>query len=294
MSISDATQCRSALYMPASNPKVLAKGPLLQTDAVIIDLEDSVAPTAKSVAREQASSALINLDYGYRLRALRINASNTPWHADDIAAVATIKPDAVVLPKVESADDILFVSAALDQFPDTRGIAIWAMMESPLAIVNAAEIAACSQVCPRLTCLLIGNNDMARASNMPVTSDRTYLLPWLMTLVAAAKAYSLSILDGVYNDFADTVGFRAECEQGVAMGMDGKTLIHPSQLAIANAVYSPADADITQAKSVVAAFAHPDNVNAGVLQIDGRMIERLHLGMAEQLLIRAAQLAARK
>lgn len=294
MSISDTTQCRSALYMPASNEKVLAKGPLLQTDAVIIDLEDSVAPTAKSVARDQATSALNNLDYGYRLRALRINASNTPWHADDIAAVATIKPDALVLPKVETVEDIVSVSAALDQFPDTQGIAIWAMMESPLAIVNAAEIAACSQVCPRLTCLLIGNNDMARASNMPVTSDRTYLLPWLMTLVAAAKAYSLSILDGVYNDFADTTGFRAECEQGVAMGMDGKTLIHPSQLAIANDVYSPSDADVAHAQSVVAAFGHPDNVNAGVLQIDGRMIERLHLDMAEQLLTRASQLAARK
>ena len=285
--------CRSALYMPASNARVLAKGPVSRADAVIVDLEDSVAPDSKFMARKQAVQVLSEADYGFRVKALRINAAETPWYKDDISAVMKALPDAVVLPKVESATDIASLSDVLDTNSKAADVAIWAMMESTTAIVNASAIAACKNEHPRLSVFLIGNNDLARSSNMPISSDRTYLLPWLMSLVAAAKSHDIGILDGVYNDFRDLAGFTTECAQGVAMGMDGKTLIHPSQVEIANDVFAPSAADIAQARAVVAAFADPANTGAGVLQIDGRMIERLHLSMAESTLARLEKLASR-
>lgn len=285
--------CRSALYMPASNERVLGKGPVSDADAIIVDLEDSVTPDGKSTARAQAVRALSELDYGHRIRALRINAADTVWHVSDVAAVAACRPTAVVLPKVESAADVLALSRLLDEHDAVADISIWAMMESPLAVLNAPLIAASVKDCPRLSMLLVGNNDLARSAGMPVMSDRTHLLPWLMGFVAAARAHGLGILDGVYNDFADTDGFLRECQQGVSMGMDGKTLIHPSQVASANAVYAPSSEAIQHAGKVVEAFEDPHNAGAGVLQIDGRMVERLHLGMARKLLERAERLAAR-
>jgi citrate lyase subunit beta/citryl-CoA lyase len=279
--------------MPASSERVLSKGPDSDADAIIVDLEDSVAPAAKDDARQQAVSALSTFDYGHRIRALRINAADTPWFAQDIEAVLACRPSAVVLPKVESDFDVQRLSAALDRHADAGDVAIWAMMESPRAVVNAASIAASVNDCPRLALLLVGNNDLARAAGMPVTSDRTHLLPWLMTFIAAAKAHELGILDGVYNDFADVDGFRHECRQAVAMGMNGKTLIHPSQVAIANDVFLPSAEDIAMARAIVAAFADPHNAQAGVLQINGRMVERLHLGMAEKLLARVSHFTHR-
>ena len=285
--------CRSALYMPASNARVLAKGPVSSADAIIVDLEDSVAPDSKLMARDRAVQILSEADYGYRVKALRINAADSPWYRDDIDAVLAALPDAVVLPKVESANDIAKLSDALDAESKAADVAIWAMMESTTAIINASAIAACRKEHPRLSVFLIGNNDLARSSNMPISSDRTYLIPWLMTLVAAAKSHDIGIMDGVYNDFRDLDGFTIECGQGVAMGMDGKTLIHPSQVEIANNVFSPSQADIAQAQAVVAAFADSANAGAGVLQIDVTMVERLHLGMAERTLARVERLAAR-
>lgn len=285
--------CRSALYMPASVEKVLAKGPVCAADAVILDLEDAVAPDAKQLAREQALRALTHYDYGYRLRAVRINAADTRWYEADVAVVARCQPDAVVLPKVESVDDIRLLSQALDTLPDTKDIAIWAMMESPLAVLNAQSIARCVSDFPRLSLLIVGSNDLVREAGMPMSKDRTLLIPWMMTLVAAARAHGLQILDGVFNDFADVAGLESECRQGMAMGMDGKTLIHPSQIAMANEVYAPSSEAITQAQAIVAAFAEPVNAQAGVVQIQGRMVERLHLEMAQQLLARAARLANR-
>lgn len=285
--------CRSALYMPASNERALAKGATLAADAIIVDLEDSVAPDTKTAARAMAIRALSEQDYGYRLRALRINTADTEWFADDVAAALAARPDAVVLPKVETVADIARLSAALDANDDADDIAIWAMMESPLAVLNARDLALCSGQFPRLAMFLIGNNDLARAADMTISSDRSLLLPWLMNLVAAAKACSLNILDGVYNNFKDLDGFKVECEQGYSMGMDGKTLIHPSQIEIANASYSPSRQAIQRAQVVVDAFARPENANVGVLQIDGRMTERLHLHMAEELLARVARLAQR-
>ena len=279
--------CRSALYMPAVKPRVLAKGPQSAADAIILDLEDAVAPDAKAAARAEALKALSELDYGYRIRALRINGSGTEWHADDVAAAAKARPDVLVLPKVESPADIHALQNLLDEDAGTANMAIWAMVESPLAVLNAHAIAKCVQDCPRLSLLVVGSNDLAREAGMPISADRTLLLPWLMTFVAAAKAYGLSILDGVCNDFSDNARLRRECEQGAAMGMDGKTLIHPAQVAIANEVFAPSTEAIADAQSIVAAFAEPENMSAGVVKINGRMVERLHLDMARQLLERA-------
>ena len=286
--------CRSALFMPASNLRALAKGPTLAVDAIIIDLEDSVAPQNKSIAREQAVSAFNDDDYGYRLRVLRINANSTQWYADDVAVAARCAPDAITLPKVETVADIAQLSALMDKHPSLDKTRIWAMMESPLAVINASGIAESVKDYPRLAVFVVGNNDLALAAGMPVDKDRTCLMPWLMTLVASAKAFGIDILDSVYNDFADSEGFEVECAQGVSMGMNGKTLIHPSQLAIANRVFSPSADAIASAQEVVRAFALPENSAKGAISIDGRMVERLHLGMAEQLLERAHRLQSRE
>jgi len=290
--VSMAKECRSMLYMPASNQRALEKGPTLLADAIILDLEDSVGPAEKVVAREQAIHALVEFDYGYRVKALRINTAESAYYQDDVAAIAQALPDAIVLPKVESELDVLALSNDLDKIPGADAIDIWAMIESPRAILNAERIAANGG--KRLKAFLIGNNDLAKAANMPVASDRTYLIPWLMSLVAVAHTYSLALIDSVFNDFADPDGFLAECQQGVAMGMHGKTLIHPSQISAANAVYSPAEQAVADAKDCVKAFAVPENKDAGVIQLNGRMVERLHLTMAEELLKKVARLEQRK
>lgn len=279
--------------MPASNERALAKGPVLKADAIVIDLEDSVSPENKAMARLQAINAFQQNDYGYRLRVLRVNTADTQWHVDDIEAASQCHLDAIVLPKVDTADHVAQLCDVMDNYSSLRKCAIWVMLESPLAVVNASSIAACARRYQRLSMFLVGNNDMARAAGMPVQSDRTYLLPWLMSLVAAAKAHGLQILDGVYNDFADVTGFEQECLQGAEMGMNGKTLIHPSQLAAANVAYSPSEQDIESAKATVQAFSQPENAGKGAISINGRMTERLHLEMAEQLLQRVQRLSQR-
>lgn len=289
--MSATTDCRSALYMPAVNLRAMQKGPSLRADAIIVDLEDSVGPEQKEHARKQAVDAFSNRDYGYRIRALRINSADTLWHADDVLAAVDAKPDVIVLPKVETANDVVQLRRRLDQHSGCDRIELWAMIESPRAVLNATDIGSCSEY--GLSALLIGNNDLATSSNMPVSSDRTYLVPWLMQLVAVAHANSLVLLDGVYNDFADISGFQNECDQGVAMGMTGKTLIHPCQIPIANEAFSPSRSAIAEAKSIVEAFGKPENTAVGVLQIEGRMIERLHLVMAIQLLARVARISQR-
>lgn len=285
--------CRSALFMPASNARALAKGPVLAADAVIVDLEDSITPDSKAEVRDKAVQALQQNNYGYRLRALRVNAADTPWHSDDLTAAALCSPDALVLPKVECVDDVATICRAMDQHMSLANTGLWVMMESPLSVLNAADIARSVSQFPRLASFMVGNNDMARTAGIPVQSDRTHMLPWLMTLVAAAKSYGLQILDGVYNDFADITGFEAECRQGVNMGMSGKALIHPSQLEIANAAYAPSDADIKNATAIVKAFALTENNSKGAISINGRMVERLHLDIAVALLQRVERLSKR-
>ncbi len=287
-------ECRSVLYIPASNERALAKGPSLACDVVLVDLEDSVVDQAKSDARLKAISALRVLEFGYRVRALRINAIDTPWYADDIEAASQCEPDILVIPKVDAPEHIAQLSQAMDTHPGFAKTRIWAMMESPKAVLNAQAIAASSQMYPRLCALLVGSNDLALAAGMPVNASRHLLVPWMMTLVAAAKAYGLQIVDAVYNDFSDVQGLTSECNEGVAMGMNGKTLIHPSQLQIANTAFSPTQEQISIALAIVSAFAQPEHKDAGAIAIDGRMTERLHLGMAEQLLERVERLRLRR
>lgn len=279
--------------MPASNLKALAKGPTLPADAIVVDLEDSVAPSQKDLAREQAIKALTEQDYCYRLKVLRINTSDTPWFDDDVKAAAQCSPDALVLPKVETTGDIDRLSQAMDAHTSLCSCSIWAMIESPLGVVNSTAIAQSAERYQRLRMFIVGNNDLARASGMAVDADRQYLLPWIMSVVLAAKAYRLQILDGVYNDFRDTDGFIAECAQGAAIGMDGKTLIHPSQIDSANQQFSPSESELIAAQAIVDAFLLPENADKGAISIDGRMTERLHLDMAEQLLRRAVNIAQR-
>ncbi|MFK8076633.1 MAG: CoA ester lyase [Granulosicoccus sp.] len=283
----DAKDCRSVLYMPANNQRAVAKGPTLNADAIILDLEDSVGVEEKVTARSQAVKAIGGVDYGHRVKAIRINSAETVWHKEDVAAVAEAQPHALVIPKVESAEDIIAVSDLLDSMPNTDHINLWAMIESPLAVLNAKSIA--TESGNRLKALLIGNNDLAKSANMQVSSDRTYLIPWFMQLVAVAHAHSLALFDGVYNNFSDLDGFSRECEEGRAMGMHGKALIHPSQIDITNRIYSPGQDEIEQATAIVEAFSKDENQGVGVLQINGEMVERLHLQMAERLLAKVSR-----
>ncbi|MCL4144244.1 UNVERIFIED_CONTAM: hypothetical protein GTU68_027869 [Idotea baltica] len=275
--------------MPASNTRALEKGPILNADAIVIDLEDSVAPDAKPQARLNALAAL-GQDYGHKLRVLRVNDIHSTFFADDMSLLKQVQPDAVLLPKVESAQTIVDVSQMLDGLGGS--VKLWAMLETTKAVVNANSIAQSRKLCPQFNTVCIGNNDLAREAGMQVSSDRSLLVPWLMNLLLAAKAFELNILDGVYNDFKDVDGFTAECDQGAAMGMSGKTLIHPNQIDIANRAYAPSDADINRAQKIVDAFAQPENAQLGVLQIDGRMVERLHLDMALQTIEIAERIKA--
>ena len=282
---------RSALYMPASNERAVQKGPALDADVIILDLEDSVSPAAKADARALARHAFQNYDYGPRQRVLRVNAIETEWFADDMALVKELQPDAVLLPKVEQAETIFTVDSELAGVDTDNRIGIWAMLETTKAVLNAPAIASVRQRCSRLSTFCIGNNDLAKEAGMRVQSDRTLLLPWLLNLVLAAKSEQLQILDGVFNDFKDTDGFIRECEQGADMGMSGKTLIHPSQIAAANTAFSPTNEDIDNARKIVHAFSQAQNADAGVVQINGKMVERLHLHMAERTLAIAEHIA---
>ncbi len=279
--------CRSVLYMPASNARALEKGPSLQCDAVILDLEDSVAPAEKSTARVAAGQALSELDYGEKLRVLRVNGIDTAWCEEDIAVLGIAHPHALLLPKVESPEAIARLSALMDQYDTNGDVKIWAMLETPKAVLAAADIAATVAQYPRLTTFCIGNNDLAREAGMQMQSSREFLLPWLLQILVAARAHGLNILDGVYNNFNDTEGFEIECNQGAAMGMDGKTLIHPKQIAFANGAFSPNDDQINQAMAIVEVFERSENQHKGAVQLNGEMVERLHLDMALKTLAKA-------
>ena len=286
---------RSVLYVPATNAKALAKLPELACDAAIIDREVAVAPEAKLAARDavQAFFAARN-DAGAHTSpaelVIRINALSTAWGADDLLAARACAPDAILLPKVESPRDILEANDLLDDEDARPSLALWAMIETPRALLNIGAIAELGRDRgARLACLVAGTNDLVKDTGIRATADRRYLLPWLMQMVLAARAGGIDVLDGVTNDFRDLAAFASECADGAAMGFDGKTLIHPAQIAPCNAAFSPAPAELAQARDIIAAFADPANAGKGVLTIDGRMVERLHLAQAERLVARAGQ-----
>lgn len=285
---------RTVLYMPGSNPRALEKARTLAADAIIFDLEDSVAPDMKSQARQQVADAVTSGGYDPREVVIRINGFDTPWGMDDLVAAAHARPDAVLLPKVSDPDTLLRAAETLAKAgaPDT--LAIWAMIETPLAILHIDAIARLArEPGSRLAVFVLGLNDLAKDTRARLTPGRPAMLAWMMTALAAARSYGLDIIDGVYNDIADEAGFEAECLQGRDLGFDGKTVIHPNQVAIANAAFAPDALEIARAQTIVAAFTRPENANKGAIALDGRMVERLHAEMATRTLMLAQAIAAR-
>ena len=280
---------RSALYLPASNAKAVAKARTLPADVVILDLEDAVAPDAKADARAAAIAAVREGGFGKREVVIRANGLDTPWGADDLAAIALSGANAVLVPKVSSPQDVLACEAALSAAP--ASLQLWAMIETCAAVTRLDAIAALATT-TRLSLWNLGLNDLAK--DMRATRDpaRTAFQPILALAVCAARAHGVAVLDSVCNEFRDLAVFRTEAEQGRLFGFDGKTVIHPDQIGPCNEVFSPSEADLAWAQAVIAAFALPENVGQGAIKVDGKMTELLHLDQAHRLVAVAAQIAA--
>ncbi len=281
---------RSVLYMPGANERALEKAKGLDADALILDLEDAVAPDAKAEARERVCAAASSGEYGSKEVAIRVNGLATEWHAADIAAAAKVGPAAVVVPKVDSVDDVHAIERGLEAGGAPDHTKIWAMVETPVAMLHAEAIGAASD---RLTVLVMGTNDLAKELHAEHVPGRQPLLTGLGLCLLAARATGKVILDGVYNDIKDPDGFEAECLQGRQMGFDGKTLIHPSQLEPANRVWAPTDEAVEDAAALIATFESAIAEGKGVVTHNGRMIENLHVDNARRILAVAAAIAAR-
>jgi len=284
---------RSVLYMPGANERALEKAKSLPADSLILDLEDSVAPEAKSAARDNVCAAVKNGGYGRRELVIRVNAVETAWGMDDLRAAASVAPDAILVPKVSNAGDIVTVSKVLDAIAAPEKTRVWAMMETPSSVLNARFIAALgADKETRLVCLVMGTNDLLKESRARALHNRIAVVPWLAMTIVAARAYGLDVLDGVYNDFRDEAGFREECEHGRTLGMDGKTLIHPSQVVPCNEVFSPTEEEVSWSRKIIAAFEDPVNARKGVIELEGKMVERLHRVMARRTVAIAEAIAA--
>jgi len=275
-----APQLRSVLYVPGANGRALEKARELPADGLIFDLEDAVAPEAKQWARDSACEAARSGAYRSHTVAIRINAIGTPWHAADLAAAAAARPDAIVVPKVGSPEDLVGIVRALEEHGD-RQTSIWAMLETPAAVLRSAAIAAAGA---RLSVLVMGTNDLLAELRGQELPDRRPLETSLTLCLLAARAAGRLILDGVYNDVRDAAGFEAECLAGRQLGFDGKTLIHPSQVEICNRVFAPSEAELEHARRVIEAFGQATEAGAGVATLDGRLIEQLHVQSARRVL----------
>lgn len=277
---------RSMLYMPGANTRALEKGRSIATDAIILDLEDAVSPDAKDEARQNVINATNEGGYGKRELLLRTNGLNTPWGYDDIVAAAKAKVDAVLIPKVDSADMVLQVQAILEANGAPEDLKIWCMIETPRGVLNADEIAGAT---PRLGGFVMGTNDLAKELHCAHTPLRLPMLTALSQCLLAARANGIAILDGVYMDLNDAEGFKDSCQQGKEFGFDGKTLIHPKQVAPCNEVFAPSEEDIAHAKRVIEAFDAALAEGKGVATLDGKLIENLHVAMAHEL-VKSAEL----
>jgi citrate lyase subunit beta/citryl-CoA lyase len=273
---------RSVLYMPGSNARAMEKARQLPADAIILDLEDAVAPDAKATAREMIVATLKAGGFGHREVLVRINGLDTGWWLDDLA-VAAAGPDAILVPKISTPEQLRDLGKHLVGVAKEAKVRVWAMMETPLAMLNARDIAAAAlDPATRLAGFVMGTNDLAKDTRARIVPGRAPMLPWLMTCVAAARAYGLDILDGVYNDLGNAEGFAAECRQASELGFDGKTLIHPQQIAPCNDAFSPSAEEVAWARKIIAAFDLPENKGKGVIQVEGRMVEILHADMARR------------
>jgi citrate lyase subunit beta/citryl-CoA lyase len=285
---------RSLLYMPGSNARALEKAKTLPADGVILDLEDSVAPDAKEAARAQVADAVKAGGFGTREVFIRVNGVDTPWHADDLAAAAHAAPDAILVPKISNPEMLEMIGRRLLDMGTDHKTRVWAMIETPLAIFNILAIAAEAKDSEsRLSGFVMGTNDLAKDTRARLVSGRAPMLSWLSTCVAAARIYGIDILDGVYNDIGNAEGFAMECRQGVELGFDGKTLIHPNQIAPCNTAFSPSPEEVALARKMIAAFDLSENKSKGVVSIDGRMVERLHADMARRTVAIAEAIAAK-
>jgi citrate lyase subunit beta/citryl-CoA lyase len=284
---------RSVLYMPGANERALEKAKTLPADSLILDLEDAVAPEAKAEARERVCSAVKAGGYGPRELIIRVNGLDTEWGATDLQAAVAAKPDAILAPKVNDAADIDRLEGVLYGDHALADIALWVMIETPLAILNIREIAAKAGM-TQLKGFVMGSNDLIKDFRADPMPGRENLAACYTLTIAAARAYDLLVFDGVYNDIANAEGFAAEAKQAKAFGFDGKTLIHPSQVEPCNAIFAPPADAVKQARDVIAAFADPANAGKGVLKVNGKMTELLHLAQARRTVAVAEAIAARE
>jgi citrate lyase subunit beta/citryl-CoA lyase len=274
---------RSVLYMPGSNARAIEKARSLPADGIILDLEDAVAPEAKADARKQVAEAVKAGGFGAREVFVRVNGIDTPWHADDMNAAAHAAPDAILVPKISNFEQVEMMGRRLLDMGTEHKTRIWAMIETPFAILNIRDIAAAAKDSEtRLSGFVLGTNDLAKETGARILPGRVPMLAWLSTCILAARAFGIAILDGVYNDLSNAKGFADECLQARDLGFDGKTLIHPNQIAPCNEAFSPSEEDIAQARKIIAAFERPENKDKGVVQLDGRMVERMHADIARR------------
>jgi citrate lyase subunit beta/citryl-CoA lyase len=284
---------RSFLFMPGSNARALEKAPALPADGIILDLEDAVAPDAKVIARSQIARAVTAGGFGTREVLVRLNGLDTPWWSDDLAMAGKARPNGIVLPKVSRAADLSTLFQALSEIGADRNINLWAMIETPLGVLNAPGIAAGARdVGISLAGFIIGTNDIARETRISQVPGRAPMLPALSLCILAARGYGLDVLDGVYNNFNDVEGFVQECAQARDMGFDGKTLIHPNQIKPCNAAFTPTTDEVAHAREIIRLFALPENADKGAIQINGQMVERLHVQMAQRVVAIADAIAS--
>lgn len=279
---------RSVLYMPGANARALEKARTIPADALILDLEDATAPDAKELARQQVCDAVKQGGYGSRELIIRVNSLDTPWGRDDAAAAAAVGPDAVLLPKVESRKQVAELEALLEKSGAPAKTAIWCMMETPLGMLHAEEVAFSSK---RLACFVMGTNDLVKELLARHTPQRLPVLPAMALCLLAARAAKLAIIDGVYNDFKDEAGFIASCQQGLELGFDGKTLIHPGQVEPCNRVFAPDEAEIAAARRLIDGFRQAQAEGKAVAVVDGKMVEKMHMDNALRLVAMAEAIA---
>ena len=286
---------RSVLYMPGSNARALEKARQLPADGFILDLEDAVALDAKGMARDLVRKTLQMGGFGDREVLVRINGLDTRWWVDDLHAIADGRPDAVLVPKISDPHQLQDLAARIVDMGTDPHIRVWAMLETPLAMINVREIAAAALDSEtRLSGFVMGTNDLAKDTRAHIVPGRLPMLSWLMNCLAAARAFGLDILDGVYNDLSNAEGFAEECRQARDFGFDGKTLIHPKQIDACNGAFSPAPEEVEAARKIIAAFDLPENQGKGVIQVEGRMVERLHAEMARRTVEIADLIAERE
>lgn len=286
---------RSALYMPGSNARALEKARSLPADAILLDLEDSVAPDQKELARTQVCGAVKEGGFGAREVVIRTNGLETDWGRADLVAAAAVGPDAILLPKVSTPGDITLAAHALNEAGAPAHTRLWAMIETPKGILNVDAIArTAADPASRLAVFVMGTNDLAKETRARMVPGRAPMLAWLSRCILAARAFGIDVLDGVYNQLTDLEGLRAECEQGRDLGMDGKTLIHPNQIPVANEIFAPPPSEVDWAVKILAAFEQPENRNKGAISLEGKMVELLHAEMAKRTLALAEAIQAKE